>query len=74
MDTGGEVKLPGDEANHSPHLLPRSRMVEQYFYSTLYIFMAWCLIKHIGNFASFLFISMKDKWAYLSFIAKSETE
>jgi hypothetical protein len=34
--------------------------------------MAWCLIKHIDNLASFLFIFMQDKWEYLSFVTKLE--
>jgi hypothetical protein len=44
------VKRPGREANHSPHLVPRSRMRGAIPPLPQFVFMAWCLVKHRDNF------------------------
>jgi hypothetical protein len=41
-----EVKRPGREADHSPHLVLRSRMRGAIPPLPHYVFMAWCLVKH----------------------------
>jgi len=41
-----EVNQPGHEAVTHLHLVPRLRMCEAF----LYIFMAWCFVKHRGTF------------------------
>jgi hypothetical protein len=44
------VKWPGREADHSPHLVPRSRMCGAIPPLLQYIFMVWGLVKHRDNF------------------------
>jgi hypothetical protein len=54
MSTGGAlslgIKRPVREADHSPHLVPRSRMRGAIPPLHQYVFMAWCLVKHRDNF------------------------
>jgi hypothetical protein len=39
------VKRPGREADHSPHLVPRSNSDWSYNSTPQYAFMAWCSVK-----------------------------
>jgi hypothetical protein len=48
------VKQPGHEADHSPLLVPRSRMCGAVPPLAQYIFTEWCLVKHRDNFTFFL--------------------
>jgi hypothetical protein len=57
MGTGGSFrggKVAGGEADHSPPLVPRSRMHGAIPPLPQYVFMAWCLLKHRDNF-TFIF-------------------
>jgi hypothetical protein len=49
------VKRPGREADQSPHLVPRLRMLGATLPFPQYIFMVWCLVKHRDNFNFTLF-------------------
>jgi hypothetical protein len=44
------LKRPKREADHSPHLVPRSKNEWSYTYTPQYVFMAWCLVKQRDNF------------------------
>jgi hypothetical protein len=44
------VKQPGCEADHSSHLVPRSKNEWSYSSTPQYAFMAWRLVKHRDNF------------------------
>jgi hypothetical protein len=44
------LKRPGREADYSSHLVPRSKNVWSYTSTPQYAFIAWCLVKHRGNF------------------------
>jgi hypothetical protein len=57
MGTGGS--FPGNEAEHSLHLVPRSRMRGAIPPLPQYVFMAWCLVKHRDNFTFYLYIKQK---------------
>jgi hypothetical protein len=47
------VKRAGHEADHSS-LVPRSKNAWSYTSTPQYVFVAWCLVKHRGNFYFYL--------------------
>jgi hypothetical protein len=59
------VKRPGREANHSPHLVPRSRKRGTIPPLPQYAFMVWCLVKHRDNFTFYLYTYMFSCSLYL---------
>jgi hypothetical protein len=53
MGTGGSfpgVKAVGCEADHSPHLVPKSKNAWSCISTPQHIFMVWCLANHWDNF------------------------
>jgi hypothetical protein len=48
------VKWPGREADHTPPSSAEVKNAWRYTYTPQYIFMAWCLVKHMDNFTVFL--------------------
>jgi hypothetical protein len=44
------VKRPGRETNHSPPSSVEVKNARSYTSTSLYIFIAWCLVKHRDNF------------------------
>jgi hypothetical protein len=49
------LKRPGREADHWPHLVPRSKNEWGYTSTPQYVFMAWCLVKHRDKFIFYLY-------------------
>jgi hypothetical protein len=49
------VKRPGREADHPPHLVPRSKNAWSYTSTPQYAFVAWCLVKHRDNFTFYVY-------------------
>jgi hypothetical protein len=49
------VKRPGVKLTTQLHLVPRSRMSGAIPPLPVYVFMAWCLVKHRDNFTFFTF-------------------
>jgi hypothetical protein len=49
------VKRPGHEADHSPPTSAEVKNAWSYISTPLYVFMAWCLVKHRDNF-TFTFV------------------
>jgi hypothetical protein len=61
MDTRGSfpgLKRPGREADHSPPSSAEVKNAWSYTSTPLYVFMAWCLVKHRDNFI-FTFITLR---------------
>jgi hypothetical protein len=50
MGSGGWVKRPGREADHSPPSRAEVKNASSYTPTPQYVFMAWCLDKHSDNF------------------------
>jgi hypothetical protein len=53
------VKRTRREADHSPHLVPRSKNAWSYTSTPQYVFMAWCSVKH---FTLLYFTFTKTDW------------
>jgi hypothetical protein len=56
------VKRSGREADHSPHLVPRSKNAWNYTSTPQYALMAWCLVKHISFTASRFLFAVSHKF------------
>jgi hypothetical protein len=63
------VKRPGREADHSPHLVPRSKNEWSYTSTPQYAFMAWCLVKHRDNFTFTCTFTSATRRSLVSFAA-----
>jgi hypothetical protein len=44
------IKPPGLEADHSPSSSAKVKNAWSYTFTPLYVFIAWCVIKHRDNF------------------------
>jgi len=47
----GGLNLPERETDHSPTSAAELKNAWSYTSTSPYVFMAWCLVKHRGNFA-----------------------
>jgi len=53
MGTGASfpgIKRPGRKADHSPASTAEVKNTWSYISTALYVFMVWCLVKHMDNF------------------------